>query len=319
MSIIEYISFNPELDPCKSPCTICLGNFDGVHIGHAALVSKTIEMKKELSATGQDVRSAALCFSTLPVNYFGKNKIKNLISLEDKLEVFRSLGLDGVYVCDFGAICSYSPYDFINKILFSECSAIGAVCGFNYNFGAKAAGNSDTLKEHFLSKGFCFEMVPAVTKFGEVVSSTLIREYIAGGDFEAANEMLGRPFSISHTVVHGKNLGTKLGFPTINHIFDESSNQIIPAFAIYATKTIVDGETFLSVTNVGTRPTVSSSGVITCETHIIDSKGVPNLYGKNVRVKFYKKLRDEVKFSSKEELSAAISKDIENAKAILKA
>ena len=305
MSIIEYISFNPELDPCKSPCTICLGNFYGVHIGHAALVSKTIEMKKELSATGKDVRAAALCFSTLPVNYFGKNKIKNLISLEDKLEVFRSLGLDGAYVCDFGAICSYSPYDFINKILFSECSAIGAVCGFNYNFGAKAAGNSDTLKEHFLSKGFCFEMVPAVTKFGKVVSSTLIREYIAGGDFEAANEMLGRKFTISGTVVKDKELGRKLGFPTAN--IKPKENMLLPEPGVYQTSTKVRGEIYKSITNVGTCPTVNDNNV-KLETYILDFND--DLYGDVIEIIFLSKMREIIVFENVDALKEQLKSDV---------
>jgi riboflavin kinase/FMN adenylyltransferase len=293
---------------------LCLGNFDGVHIGHAALVDETLKMKKELSASIPNVRAVALCFSVLPVNYFGNDKIKNLMTLEDKLDTFKSMGLDGVYVCDFGTVYSYSPDRFIDEILFDECDAIGAVCGFNYSFGAKAAGNADTLNARMSEKGYAFSMVDQVSKFGKTVSSTQIRQYINDGDFPSANTMLGRPFSISHKVVHGKNLGTKLGFPTINHIVEPSDRQIIPSFGIYATKTLVDGVAYNSVTNVGNRPTVSTSGLVTVETHLIDDGDFSDLYGKNVKVQFYVKLRDEMKFSSKEELSAAISRDVENAK-----
>jgi riboflavin kinase/FMN adenylyltransferase len=192
--------------------------------------------------------------------------------------------------------------------------AIGAVCGFNYSFGAKAAGNAQTLKDAMNAKGFAFKMVDQVSRFNKTVSSTNIREYIDEGDFPSANDMLGRPFSISHKVVHGKNLGVKLGFPTINHIVDASDRQIIPSFGIYATKTLIDGKLHVSVTNVGTRPTVSSSGLVTIETHLIGDEDFGDLYGKSVKVQFYKKLRDEMKFSSKDELSLAIANDVEAAK-----
>ena len=314
MSIIEYVHFNYSAPDTYSPCVLCLGNFDGVHVGHAALVKETIKMKAALSPKIPNVRAVALCFSMLPANYFGNDKIKNLMTLEDKLDTFKSLGLDGVYVCDFGTICSYSPERFIKEILFDECMAVGAVCGFNYSFGARASGNANTLSEHMTSKGYAFKMVDQVSKFGKTVSSTNIREYIDAGDFPSANEMLGRPFSISHKVVHGKNLGAKLGFPTINHIVEASDRQIIPSFGIYATKTLVDGVPYVSVTNVGTRPTVSSSGLITVETHIISDGDFADLYGKTVKVQFFKKLRDEKRFDSKEELSRAISFDVESAK-----
>ena len=317
MSIIEYVCFNYSTNDRNAPCVLCLGNFDGVHIGHATLVSETLKMKAELSKSKGNVRSAALCFSMLPANYFGNSNIKNLMTLEDKLDTFKALGLDGVYVCDFPTICSYSPEKFIEDVLFAECNAIGAVCGFNYSFGAKAAGNALTLKKHMDAKGYSFKMVEQVSKFNKTVSSTAIREYIEQGDFRSANEMLGRPFSISHKVVHGKNLGSKLGFPTINHIFERNDVQIIPAFGIYATKTLIDGITYMSVTNIGIRPTVSNSGIVTCETHLIDGCGGLDLYGRSARVQFFTKLRDEMKFSTKEELSAAISKDVEAARSFL--
>ena len=314
MSIIEYVHFNYSTKDTYTPCVLCLGNFDGVHIGHSALVAETLKMKKELSSSYQNVRAVALCFSMLPANYFGNDKIKNLMTLEDKLDTFKSMGLDGVYVCDFGTVCSYSPDRFIDEILFSECGAVGAVCGFNYSFGAKASGNADTLRTRMTEKGYAFSMVDQVSKFGNTVSSTEIRRYINKGDFPSANAMLGRAFSISHKVVHGKNLGEKLGFPTINHIVEASDRQIIPAFGIYATKTVIDGVSYQSVTNVGTRPTVSSSGLITVETHLIDEGEFFDLYGKSVKVQFFKKLRDEIKFASKEELSRAIANDVANAK-----
>ena len=316
MSFIKYIPFT-ELSE-DSSCVLCLGNFDGVHIGHAELVRSTIKMKDKLSDKHSNLRATALCFSMLPANYFGNKSIKNLITLDEKIGIFKSLGLDGVYVCDFGQLYNYSPERFICDILFDRCNAIGAVCGFNYSFGAKASGSPETLGKYFLEKGYSVQIVDPVKIDGKVASSTLVRECISLGDFEMANAVLGRAYSITHTVVHGKNLGTKLGFPTINHVFNEDDAQIIPAYGIYATKTEIDGALYTSVTNVGTRPTVSTSGVITCETHIIDTEVPDGLYGKTARVYFFKKLRDEMRFSSKDELSAAIANDVSATKEFFK-
>ncbi len=312
MSLIKYISFNGVSNDTQSPCALCLGSFDGVHIGHRALISEALKMKYKFEQSGISTRAAALCFSTIPANFFAKGKVKVLMTLEEKLDTFRRLGLDGAYVCDFSLLSSYSPESFINEILISFCNAVGVVCGFNYSFGAKAKGDRNTLREYFTKDGYAFCAVEPVIFDGKIVSSSLIRSYATSGNMERAASMLGEPFYVAHKIVHGKNLGTKLGFPTINHIYDKDSEMIVPALGIYATKTEIDGTDYIGVTNVGTRPTVSSSGVVTCETHLIEMPKDTDLYGKTARVKFFKKLRDEKKFASREELSAAIASDVEN-------
>ena len=310
MSLVEYIPFYNIPSNTKTPSVICLGNFDGVHIGHAELIRETVLMKESFD----QARSAALCFSVLPANYFQKGKVKSIMSLEQKLDIFKSLGLDGAYVCDFGALGSYSPERFIKEILFEECNCVGAVCGFNYSFGAKAVGTPETLKKIMLDNSRLFKMVDTVELLNKTVSSSAIREYIQAGDFISANLMLGRPFCISHEIIHGANIGTKLGYPTINHIFSPEDDQIIPAFGIYATKALINDRSYIGVTNIGVRPTVSDSGVITCETHLINPVDSCDLYGNIAKVQFFKKLRNEQKFNSLNDLSAAIAKDIENAK-----
>ena len=287
------------------PCCVALGNFDGVHVGHARLLSETIEMSKSMNCT---TRSCALCFDPFPADFFSKSCSPHIMSLDDKLSAFKAMGLDGVYVCEFGKIFDYSPDKFICDILVNTCNCIGTVCGFNYRFGANASGTPDYLAKKFSN----FKIIDKVSVNGQTVSSSLIKSNIERGNIETANELLGHIFSISHTVVHGKNLGTKLGFPTLNYIF--SSCDLVPAHGIYATRTESLGKSYISVTNIGKRPTVSSSDIVTCETHIIDCESNLDLYGSMVKIFFYKKIRDEKKFSSFEALSNAIAEDVRKAK-----
>ena len=301
MSVLRYVPFTSVGENEELPSVVCLGKFDGVHIGHTKLLEETEKMSKHLSA-----RSCVLCFFPSPADYFAKKTVRHVLTLEEKLDVFRKSGIDGAYICDFEKIYDYSPERFIDEVLIKCCSCIGAVCGFNYRFGYKASGKPEDLEGRFEN----FEKVPAVTVNGQTVSTSLIKEKIEAGALEEANEMLGRPFSIAHTVVHGKSLGRKLGFPTLNHIFEE--DRIVPRFGVYATTTEIDEKEYVSVTNVGVRPTVSSSQIVTCETHILNSN--EDLYGKHIKVNFIKQLRGEKKFSSMDELSRAIAADVENTK-----
>ena len=310
--MIRYLPFT-ERGKEHLPSVICLGNFDGLHRGHTALIEEAQKISSKASALGQNIRVGALCFDTLSSDYLSASSVPHLMSLKKKLDALRSVGLDCAYVCDFAQIKDLSPTEFIDGILLGECSAIGAVCGFNFRFGRNAGGDADLLVEHLGtavgSTDFC-RIVSPVLESDNVISSSCIRRALSNGDIELANSMLGRKFSISHTVVHGKHLGTRLGFPTLNHIF--SKGEIIPAFGIYATKTVINGESLISVTNVGVRPTVSSSNEVTCETHIIGEN--KSLYGQIAEIFFYTRLRDEKQFDSPEQLSAAIAADVEATK-----
>ncbi len=312
MPIIEYFHFSNVSKDTDS--VACLGAFDGVHLGHTSLVKKAISLKNDAVSNGKKIRAVALCFSSLPANHFSSNKIKCIMTLSQKLDTFRSLGLDGAYVCDFESICNHSPERFINEILKNECHCVAVVCGFNYRFGAKASGDHETLSAHFDE---CIKVEPVMLD-GVVISSSIIRGLISSGEMTSAAKLLGKPFSIEHEIVHGKNIGIKLGFPTINHIMDQNDEMIVPAFGIYATKVSINDRDYISVTNIGVRPTVSRSGVVTCETHLIDMPKNIDLYGEHAKVSFYKKLRDEKKFESMDALSAAISADVSNTKEYFK-
>ena len=289
--MLTYIPFNNFLTNENSHSVICLGNFDGVHIGHARLVSETIFMKQQYR--NKKVRACAMCFSPFPVDYFSKSPVKHLMSIDEKLDVFRSMGLDGVYICDFSKIYMLSPDAFISNVLLDACNCIGVICGFNYRFGCKASGTPEDLKSRFLNlNDGDFKMVDPVKLDEMTVSSSLIKSNLENGNIDLVNKMLGRPFSLSHDVVHGKSLGTKLGFPTINYVFSESD--AIPSFGIYVTITNIDGKCYKSVTNVGVRPTVADGESITCETHILDCDTGSNFYDLRAKVHFLSKIQFQI-------------------------
>lgn len=289
------------------PCSIALGNFDGVHMGHRALISQAVAKAKELG-----IKSAVFTFSNHPKNLFaGKTVVKNIIYQEEKAALIEKLGVDYLFNIEFTQdIAKMNPMKFIDDLLVDKMNIREAFCGFNYCFGYQAAGNPDVLRKRGLVKGFNVNEIGPVTIDGDVVSSTLIRGLIRAGDVEECEKFLGRKYSVGGEVVVGNRLGRTIGFPTSNIMIDE--NMVTPPNGVYITKCIYNGQVYDSVTNVGVKPTI---GVFkkNMETHIFDFN--KELYGKHIQVVFLKMTRDEVKFHSVEELSAQIVKDCEQAKA----
>lgn len=314
MSFIQYVPFSDRGQDENIPSVICLGCFDGVHLGHMALISEAVSMRRNMQQDGKEPRAVALCFSSIPANYFLEDKIKCIMTMKQRLDAFKNADLDGAYICDFASVYRLSPEEFVSEILYNVCNCIGAVCGFNFTFGCHASGDHDTLAALLSQRDHPVNVIQPIVSKGKPVSSSLIREYIKNGRIEEANVLLGKPFSIEHTIVHGKNLGVKLGFPTINHIVNEMDEQIIPMRGVYATEVIIGGKQYYGVTNVGKRPTVSESDVVTCETHLIDIDKDSDFYGDNAAIFFISMLREEKKFESFDELSSAISNDVNNAK-----
>jgi riboflavin kinase/FMN adenylyltransferase len=203
---------------------------------------------------------------------------------------------------------SLSPESFVKDVLQNQCKCIHAVCGENFRFGAKAAGNSDMLKE--LMNGNA-TIVPLLSlDDSTVISSTYIRSLLAQGDIQKANYLLGEYYAICETVIHGKALGRTLGIPTINQ--NIQGKQFILKNGIYATLCTVDGVKYHGVTNLGLRPTVDDDGHKNIETHIIDFD--KDCYGKNIKIEFVSRIRDEIKFESVDALKIQIKRDIQSAK-----
>ena len=289
------------------PCSIALGNFDGVHVGHQTLIRKAVEKARELG-----INSAVFTFSNHPKNLFaGENVVKNIIYQEEKAALIEKLGVDYLFNVPFTyEVARMNAMSFIDNLLVDKMNLREAFCGFNYRFGYKAAGNPHILRQRGMVKGFNVNEIDPVTIEGDVVSSTLIRSLIRSGDMEECEKYLGRKYSVGGEVVVGNRLGRTIGFPTSNIMIDE--NMVTPPNGVYITKCVYNGHVYNSITNVGVKPTIGTFQK-NMETHIFHFN--KELYGKHIQVIFLKKTRDEAKFRSVEELSAQIVKDCEEAKA----
>lgn len=288
--------------------TAALGSFDGVHLGHAALIGEAVRNARENGRA-----SAVWTFSDESSSLPGKQGMRSITTMREKLSLFAELGADYALLANFGQVRDLSPEEFVNGILKRDCGVRTVVCGFNFSFGKGGAGKPEALSE-LMGRDNCI-IVPPVCADGIPVSSSAIRRLIESGDTEEAAKLLGRPFFIDFPVVHGKELGRTIGLPTINQDFP--AGHVIPANGIYACLAEIDGRSYAGVSNVGTRPTVDNSGRINCETHIIGYSGW--LYGENIKVSFYKRLRGEQRFPDVASLKAQIERDAKAAVEYFKA
>lgn len=283
---------------------MALGNFDGIHAGHRELI-------KVLTSFG--LPSVVYTFEEHPLNcIFGKGSVLSINTNSEKAEVFDSLGVDFTVFADFDEVRDMSPETFVDEVLINRLSACEVVCGYNYRFGKNGSGDADLLSRLLKERGSRLTVVSEVSVDGAPVSSTEVRRALLEGDMERAERLLGRPFFMNSTVVHGKALGRQMGFPTINETFDEG--RLILPYGVYFARCVVKGgESHIAVVNVGIRPTVNSTDPTpTVEAHIIDFEG--DLYGRDVRVEFIKKHRDERKFANLDGLREQISSDITECK-----
>ncbi len=284
----------------KNPTAVALGNFDGVHIGHTKLINVL---------TSFAMQSVVYTFETHPVNEIcGKNTLLTVNTNAEKSEILESLGVDSVILADFNAVRDLSPEEFVDNILIKKLQAKEVVCGYNYRFGKNGAGDTFLLSRLLKERGANLTVVEEVTLDGLTVSSTEVRRALLGGDMEQAHKLLGRPYFIDSTVVHGKALGRKMGFPTVNEAFEEG--RLVLPYGVYFARCIVKGgASHIAVVNIGIRPTVNTTDPVpTVEAHIIDFSG--DLYGSDVRIELLKKSRDEQKFGSLDGLKKQIEKDI---------
>ncbi len=299
---------------CDAPsgdCVLALGNFDGVHSAHRALIHRAVHLANERTSV-RPCRSAVWCFDPPSSDFLGKSQ-GHLTTLQEKLSAFADCGIDHAYLADFATLRSLSPDRFIDEMLKRHACAVHAVCGYHFRFGQGGAGDTVTLQHAFGQA--CVDVVPSICLpiAGQetVISASAVRASLARGDVEIAARLLGRPYSLTAPVAHGKQLGRVLGFPTINQ--DPPEGKLLPKNGIYVTRCYVDGEAFYGVTNVGRRPTVDGdSAAPNCETHILDLGR--DLYGKSVTVEFLHRLRDEQKFDTVNSLKNAVMHDIEQAK-----
>ncbi|MHC1695407.1 MAG: bifunctional riboflavin kinase/FAD synthetase [Eubacteriales bacterium] len=283
----------------EKPKSVALGNFDGVHLGHKALLDEVC------SGHGQGYAGCVWTFSHHTLSYFRPEGIAQITTLEYKSRLFEKNGIEYTVYDDFERVRDMSASRFVDEVLLYQLSCRMAVCGFHFRFGRRGEGDAALLRSLLEKKGVECRVIPPVMLDGELVSSSHIRRLISVGDMEGAARFLGRPFAICLPVVQGYKLGRTIGFPTINQNFPPE--HIIPAGGIYACRCIVDGKEYDGVSNIGYRPTVSGDS-LNCETHIMGFSG--DLYGDSIEVSFYKRLRGERKFDSVEELKEQIALDV---------
>ena len=284
---------------------IALGFFDGMHIGHSALMKKTLEIGNE-----KNLIPSVITFDKHPRCLISGENVPLINSMEDRAGlIHRVFGIDDVIFLHFDKDTAKIPWDIFIEHLVGDFGARHLVAGYNFRFGSGGKGNRELLEQKCAELGLGCDIIPEVRYDGIPSSSTYIRELLADGNVERANEFLGHPHVLTDNVRYGYRLGRTLGTPTINMIFQEGV--LIPAFGVYATKVYLDdGSEHIGVANIGVRPTVGNGGQVTAETHVLNFRG--NLYGRQVRVEFYKRLRSEKKFKDIGELKEQIAKDCES-------
>lgn len=287
---------------------VAIGFFDGVHIGHAALLSMAKQRAKESGAI-----PSVVSFDVHPDNLVLGAETKLITSTIGREDLIRRLfGIENIVFLHFNRHMMQMSWEEFIAALVDELSISHIVVGHDFCFGYRGEGTAEKLRLWCEEKGLGCDVIPPVSLDGRIVSSTYIRKLIEDGQIEEANRYLGHPHILSDTVHSGYHLGTKLGAPTINMFFPDGV--LVPKHGVYATRVCLErGECYNAVTNVGIRPTVGADNRVSVESHLLDYSG--NLYGRQARVEFYAFLRSEIKFASFQELGEQIVRDAEAARA----
>ena len=290
---------------------VAIGFFDGVHLGHGALLQRARQVADRLG-----LPAAALTFDRHPSALLGGEPVPLINTAEERAELMRRLyGIDQVLFCRFDRAMMEMPWrTYVSEYLRQELGAVHVVCGHDHRFGWRGEGNPARLQQACTQLGMGCDVVQRVELHGQTVSSTLIRSLLRTGQIREANAFLGHPHCLTGTVVHGRQLGRRLGTPTANVLLPDGV--LAPAFGVYATAVAFGGRRYPAVTNVGVRPTVDAGDQVTVEPWLLDFEG--NLYGKSIRVEFLEFLRPERKFPSLEALRAAILQNAEETRAFFR-
>jgi riboflavin kinase/FMN adenylyltransferase len=287
-----------------TPIALTIGNFDGVHLGHQAMLAR---LRHEAAERG--LPAALMTFEPHPREFFAPDQAPTrLSSLREKLETFAALGVERAYVCRFTYDFARTPAEtFVERVLVQGLAVRWLLVGDDFRFGARRAGDFKLLQGLAASGGYQVESISSVTIAGRRVSSTAIRAALAAGSLDLAAQLLGRPYSISGRVVAGDRIGRTLGFPTANIRMRHNRPPLQGIFAVRMHG--VGPRPLPGAASLGVRPTINALGAPTLEVHLLDFDG--DLYGLNVRVEFLRKLRDEQKFADVEALRRQIAHDVQ--------
>ena len=299
-------AWNAHYAAPKRPSVLAIGNFDGLHLGHQAILRVTVERALEMHAV-----STALTFDPPPLKVLRPESAPLRLSTNTQRTAwFSMMGVEATVVLPFTMeLARLAPEDFVEQILLRDLRVTAILVGENFRFGHRQSGNVKLLRELGERLGFDVVIIPPVVYRGEIVSSTIIRREIAEGDVHHAGRLLGRPFVLTGKVVSGTGTGSKFTFPTMNLAPEQ---ELLPARGVYITRTCFPGDSrsHRSVTNIGMRPTFNGNA-LTVETHLLDFSG--EIPAKRMEVRFWKRLREEKKFNGAAELREQIARDMERA------
>ncbi|MDP8269233.1 MAG: bifunctional riboflavin kinase/FAD synthetase [Candidatus Tenebribacter davisii] len=291
---------------------IAMGTFDGVHLGHIKLLNRVVE-----KAIEKNTKSIVITYYHHPLETIHKKTFPYLLTERDRKEkLIKDCGIDYVLYLDFDEfMAQMQPEDFLKKILIDEIGAQDLIVGYDTHFGNSREGNYEFLKERASIYNYSIELIEPIKMDNHIISSSLIRDYIREGDMQYASKLLGRNYSIHGTINQGQKIGRKIGFPTIN-LQPHDDNKLVPAIGVYICEVLVEGRKYLGVTNIGYSPTLKTTRIKEIETHILDFN--EDIYNKNVKLCFSKKIRDELFFQNKNELIVAINKDVQTTREFFK-
>jgi len=286
----------------RIPAVVALGMFDGIHLGHRALIGQTVTEANRLGA-----KPVVFTFLNHPMEVLGGG-VRLLSSIPERDDLLRALGAEEVYSVAFTReLAALSAEQFVDLLL-ERWDVRSLVVGYNYTCGVRGAGTPETLTKIGKVRGFSVLVVPPVLLEGSAVSSTRVREALEQGDVELAQRMLKRRYTLAGMVIENRRIGRRIGFPTAN--IAPETNRVIPKDGVYSTIACVNGADYRAVTNIGTNPTVHGDH-LSIETHMIDFD--QDIYGERLTVAFQKYLRGELMFSSLDELKEQIRLDIARA------
>lgn len=283
---------------------IALGFFDGVHLGHAALLQKTVQRAQEL-----DALASAMSFDVHPDTLVRGQSVPLLSTAAERAQLMRELcGIEDIIFAHFDAAMMHMPWrDFVDGYLIDQLHACHVVCGHDYRFGARGEGTPEALRDYCASRGVGCDIIGKVTRSGETVSSTRIRAFLQDGEMERAVSFLGHPQLVTGVVTHGAHRGTAIGFPTANLVF--SPNVLVPKRGVYLAEAECDGSRFPALVNIGVHPTAGALEAPVLEAWLAGFSG--DLYGRTLSVWLSRFVRGEQTFSSMQALKAQLLRDQE--------
>ena len=305
--VMQLVRGLHNLRPQHRGCVATIGNFDGVHRGHQAILARLRERAVELG-----LPSCVVIFEPQPREFFSPETAPaRLARLRDKLDLLAAEGVDLVLCLPFNQrLSKLSAAEFVDTVLIDGLGVKHLEVGDDFRFGCDRIGDFDFLQKVGADKGFTVEAAQTVEIDGVRVSSTKVRNALAAGDFTLAADLLGRPFEISGRVLHGQKLARQLGTPTANV---QLKRRRVPLTGVYLVSAKIDDKVWPGVANIGVRPTVAGDGRPHLEIHLLDFAG--DIYGRRLTVVFHQKLREEQRFASLEALKTAIDADVAAARA----